>query len=147
MGVHVKLITNAFGISYKKTHDYSRKKNDRKRHSSRAMLLTFIAIQTSFLLTNALCFQTMPEAIDFLFRCFEIVSRVVHILKGTCSPADLKCILYIYLSKFDAKQPHRIETKMYKVISILQAIVANCKNNKGAKGDCLFTRAGWSWPL
>lgn len=92
-------------------------------------------------------FPNHARSYRFPFRCFEIVSRVVHILKGTCSQADLKCILYIYLSKFDAKQPHRIETKMYKVISILQAIVANCKNNKGAKSDCLFTRAGWSWPL
>lgn len=48
------------------------KKNDRKRHSSRAMLLTFIAIQTFF----ALCFLTMPEAIDFLLDALRLFPRL-----------------------------------------------------------------------
>lgn len=92
-------------------------------------------------------FPNHARSYRFPFTCFEIVSRVVHILKGTCNSADLKRISYIYPSKFDAKQAHRIDTKMYKVISILQAIIANFKNNKGAKSDCLFTRPGWSRPL
>lgn len=73
MSVHFRLITNAFDRLYNNnTHNKSWKKNDRKRHSSRAMLLTFIAIQTFF----ALCFLAMPEAIDFLLDALRLFPRL-----------------------------------------------------------------------